>query len=114
MREKVLNCKEILQRFFQGTKATYLATASLYTKPASALFTISKQRSAPSILQAEEKERVKFFYTQHANYQEQDRQTDRQTDRPTLTTQKPCRAFHLSCRFPGVLQYEDASAYDRY
>lgn len=31
-------------------ESTYLATASLYTKPASALFTISKHRSAPSIL----------------------------------------------------------------
>lgn len=29
---------------------SYLATASLYTNPASARFTISKHRSAPSIL----------------------------------------------------------------
>lgn len=42
----------IFTRFFPQfpDSVSYLATASLYTKPASALFTISKHRSAPSML----------------------------------------------------------------
>lgn len=31
-----------------------------------------------------------------------------------LTTQRPYKAFHLSCMSPAVQQYEDASACDKY
>lgn len=46
-------------KFYSYFKMSYLATASLYTNPASALFTISKHRSAPSILSDGERERKK-------------------------------------------------------
>lgn len=49
---------------------TYLATASLYTKPASARFTISKHRSAPSILQRNVKKKIikEKFPRQHSKW----------------------------------------------
>lgn len=46
---------------FHSETVPYLATASLYTKPASALFTISKHRSAPSMLATAQRKRKKEF-----------------------------------------------------
>lgn len=46
---------------FHPETVPYLATASLYTKPASALFTISKHRSAPSMLATAQRKRKKEF-----------------------------------------------------
>ncbi len=94
---------------------SYLATASLYTNPASALFTISKQRSAPSILRRVRKRKKRASLWEHLT-QEQGFRTECINTYPTASNYMTCCRWrkhrviifslqHLSARtIPGCFQ----------